>query len=103
MSSSASLVSNAAVAYSILSSLRLRRTVQSVVAGLYVHGFIPANRANHYQPSLKTGSIVRLGRLEIARFAHMHKITEHQFIIRFIPSTHIVFQIKLLTTSILLT
>ncbi|XP_013644582.1 uncharacterized protein LOC106349195 isoform X1 [Brassica napus] len=55
-----------------------------------IHGFIPANRASHYRSDLKTGSIVRLDRFEVARVAHMYKITEHQFLIRFIASTRIV-------------
>ncbi|KAF8117601.1 hypothetical protein N665_0009s0119 [Sinapis alba] len=38
-----------------------------------IHGFIPANRASHYR----------------ARCAHMYKITEHQFMIRFVPATGI--------------
>ena len=55
-----------------------------------IHGFIPANRANHYRSSLKTGSIVRLDRFDVARVAHTYKITEHQYVIRFIPSTRVV-------------
>ncbi|KAF3528229.1 hypothetical protein DY000_02043209 [Brassica cretica] len=55
-----------------------------------IHGFIPANRASHYRNDLKPGSIVRLDHFEVARVAHMYKITEHQFVIRFIPSTRIV-------------
>ncbi|KAG5393401.1 hypothetical protein IGI04_023364 [Brassica rapa subsp. trilocularis] len=55
-----------------------------------IHGFTPANRASHYQNDLKAGSIVRLDRFEVARVAHMYKIAEHQFLIRFIPSTRIV-------------
>ncbi|KAF8081120.1 hypothetical protein N665_0903s0002 [Sinapis alba] len=39
-----------------------------------IHGFIPANRASHYR---------------VARCAHMYKITEHQFMIRFVPATGI--------------
>ncbi|CAH8283331.1 unnamed protein product [Eruca vesicaria subsp. sativa] len=51
--------------------------------------FIPANRASHYRPSLKAGSIVRLDRFEVARVAHMYKVKEHQFLIRFLPSTRL--------------
>ncbi|XP_048627592.1 uncharacterized protein LOC125596554 isoform X2 [Brassica napus] len=108
-------VANAAVAYSTFESLRLGRAAQSVVARLIrfwdsrninkngefmgitillldeldsvIHGFIPANRASHYRNDLKTGSIVKLDRFEVARVAHMYKITEHQFLIRFIAST----------------
>ncbi|KAF3519746.1 hypothetical protein DY000_02061445 [Brassica cretica] len=54
-----------------------------------IHGFIPANRASHYRPDLKSGSILKVDRFEVARCAHMYKITEHQFVICFIPSTRI--------------
>uniref|UniRef100_A0A0D3BZL1 Replication protein A 70 kDa DNA-binding subunit B/D first OB fold domain-containing protein n=1 Tax=Brassica oleracea var. oleracea TaxID=109376 RepID=A0A0D3BZL1_BRAOL len=54
-----------------------------------IHCFIPANRANHYENDLKIGSIIRLDRFEVACVAHMYKITEHQFVIRFLPSTRI--------------
>ncbi|CAN7127038.1 unnamed protein product [Brassica rapa subsp. narinosa] len=54
-----------------------------------IHGFIPANRASHYRPDLKSGSIVKVDRFEVARCAHTYKITEHQFVIRFPPSTRI--------------
>lgn len=52
-----------------------------------IHGFIPANRASHYRNDLKVGSIVRLDRFEVACVSHMYKVTEHQFVLRFIPST----------------
>ena len=48
-----------------------------------IHCFIPANRANHYRNDLKTGSIIRLDHFEVACVAHMYKITEHQFVIRY--------------------
>ncbi|KAL0663120.1 hypothetical protein Bca4012_099957 [Brassica carinata] len=54
-----------------------------------INGFIPANLASQLRSSLKSGSIVRLNGFEVARIAHMYKITEHQFVIRFIPSTRI--------------
>ncbi|KAF2533414.1 hypothetical protein F2Q70_00029155 [Brassica cretica] len=108
MASSAAPVANAAaaIANSTFDSLRLGRSAQSVVGRLIrfwdsqninkngefmgittllldeldsvIHGFIPANRANQYRSSLKTGSIVRLDRFEVARVAHMYKIIEHQ-------------------------
>ncbi|KAL0670544.1 hypothetical protein Bca4012_033248 [Brassica carinata] len=56
-------VTNAAVAYSTFESLRLGRAAQSVVARLI-----------RFWDSL-------------ARVAHIYKITEHQFLIRFIAST----------------
>nr|VDD50590.1 unnamed protein product [Brassica oleracea] len=43
-------------------SLNLRVSLYSVI-----HGFIPARRANHYMPSLKVGSIVKVDRFEVAR------------------------------------
>ncbi|KAF3531282.1 hypothetical protein DY000_02040467 [Brassica cretica] len=49
--------------------------------------FIPARRANHYRPSLKAGSIVKVVRFEVARCSSMYKITDHLFLIRFIPPT----------------
>ncbi|CAN7000830.1 unnamed protein product [Brassica rapa subsp. trilocularis] len=83
MSSSDAQIAHAAVEYSTFASLRLGRT-DSVI-----HAFIPANRASHYRPSLKAGCIVRLERFEVTRVAHMYKVTEHQFLIRFLPSTHL--------------
>ncbi|KAF3546903.1 hypothetical protein DY000_02005292 [Brassica cretica] len=52
-----------------------------------IHGFIPAERANHYMPSLKAGSIVKVDRFEVARCSSMYKITDHPFLIRFISPT----------------
>ncbi|KAL0788760.1 hypothetical protein Bca101_005006 [Brassica carinata] len=52
-----------------------------------IQGFIPAGRANHYMPSLKTGSIVKVNRFEVARCSSMYKITDHPFLIRFISPT----------------
>ncbi|CAN6823882.1 unnamed protein product [Brassica oleracea] len=54
-----------------------------------IHAFTPANRASHYRPSLKAGCIVRLERFEVARVAHMYKVTEHQFLICFLPFTRL--------------
>ncbi|XP_018448437.1 uncharacterized protein LOC108819927 [Raphanus sativus] len=107
-------VANAA-AYSTFNSLRLGRAAQTVVCRLIrfwdsrnvtknneifgitillldeldsvIHGFIPANRASHYRNDLKVGSIVRLDCFEVACVPHMYKVTEHQFVLRFIPST----------------
>ncbi|KAL0740843.1 hypothetical protein Bca4012_082356 [Brassica carinata] len=108
----------AAVPHSTFNSLRLGRSAQSVVGRLIrfwdskninknsellgitillldemdsvIHGFIPANRASHYRSSLVSGSIVRLELFEVARVSHTYKVTEHQFMIRFLPSTRIV-------------
>nr|VDD21493.1 unnamed protein product [Brassica oleracea] len=43
-------------------SLNLRVSPYSVI-----HGFIPSGRANHYMPSLKAGSIVKVDRFEVAK------------------------------------
>ncbi|KAF3611382.1 hypothetical protein DY000_02051101 [Brassica cretica] len=52
-----------------------------------IHVYISAGRANHYKPSLKVGSIVKDDRFEVARCSSMYKITDHLFLIRFIPPT----------------
>ncbi|WZY70158.1 hypothetical protein YC2023_002398 [Brassica napus] len=52
-----------------------------------IHGFIPDGRANHYMPSLKAGSIVKVDHFEVARYSSMYKITDHPFLIRFISPT----------------
>ncbi|KAF2612448.1 hypothetical protein F2Q70_00009599 [Brassica cretica] len=52
-----------------------------------IHGFIPAGRANHYMPSLKVGSIVKVDRFKVARCSSMYKIIDHSFLIRFISPT----------------
>ncbi|KAL0681804.1 hypothetical protein Bca4012_048651 [Brassica carinata] len=52
-----------------------------------IFGFIPIGRANHYMPSLKAGSIVKVDRFEVARCSSMYKIIDHSFLIRFISPT----------------
>ncbi|KAF2572659.1 hypothetical protein F2Q70_00005714 [Brassica cretica] len=52
-----------------------------------IHGFTPVGRANHYMPSLKADSIVKVDRFEVARCSSMYKITDHPFLIRFISLT----------------
>ncbi|CAN8255486.1 unnamed protein product, partial [Cochlearia groenlandica] len=54
-----------------------------------IHGFITAARSNHYLPYLKVVSIVRVSRFEVARCANTYKLTDHPFLIRFIPQTTI--------------
>ncbi|KAF3527883.1 hypothetical protein DY000_02036201 [Brassica cretica] len=44
-------------------------------------------RANHYMPSLKEGSIVKVDHFEVARCSSMYTITDHPFLIRFISLT----------------
>ncbi|KAF3531270.1 hypothetical protein DY000_02039928 [Brassica cretica] len=52
-----------------------------------IHGFTPVGRANHYKPSLKAGSIVKVDRFEVTRCSSMYKITDHPFFIGFISLT----------------
>ncbi|CAN7040786.1 unnamed protein product [Brassica oleracea var. botrytis] len=57
------------------------------VVNSVIHGFTPVGRANHYMPSLKAGSIVKVDRFEVSRCSSMYKITDHPFLIRFISLT----------------
>ncbi|KAF2600842.1 hypothetical protein F2Q68_00008245 [Brassica cretica] len=52
-----------------------------------IHGFTPVGRANHYRPSLKEGSIVKVDHFEVARCSSMHTIIDHPFLIHFISLT----------------
>ncbi|CAG7902594.1 unnamed protein product [Brassica rapa] len=52
-----------------------------------IYGFISARRANHYMPSLKACSIVKVDRFQVARCSSMYKITNHPFLIRIISPT----------------
>ncbi|WZZ40379.1 hypothetical protein YC2023_036638 [Brassica napus] len=52
-----------------------------------IHGFTPVKRANHYMPSLKAGSIVKVDRFEVSRCSSMYRMTDHPFLIRFISLT----------------
>uniref|UniRef100_A0A0D2ZTI4 DUF223 domain-containing protein n=1 Tax=Brassica oleracea var. oleracea TaxID=109376 RepID=A0A0D2ZTI4_BRAOL len=52
-----------------------------------IHGFTPVGWANHYMPSLKADSIVKVDRFEVVRCSSMYKITDHSFLIRFISLT----------------
>uniref|UniRef100_A0A0D3CVR3 DUF223 domain-containing protein n=1 Tax=Brassica oleracea var. oleracea TaxID=109376 RepID=A0A0D3CVR3_BRAOL len=52
-----------------------------------IHRFTPVGRANHYMPSLKADSIVKVDCFEVAMCSSMYKITDHPFIIRFISLT----------------
>ncbi|KAG5411558.1 hypothetical protein IGI04_007877 [Brassica rapa subsp. trilocularis] len=62
--------------------LFLDKKVNSVI-----RGFTLDERANHYIPSLKGGSIVKVDRFEVVRCSNMYKITDHSFLIRFISLT----------------
>ncbi|KAF2543246.1 hypothetical protein F2Q68_00028923 [Brassica cretica] len=52
-----------------------------------IHGFTPVGRSNHYMPSLKVDSIVRVDRFEVVRCSSMYKIIDHPFPICFISLT----------------
>ncbi|KAF2619555.1 hypothetical protein F2Q68_00041855 [Brassica cretica] len=52
-----------------------------------IHEFTPVGRANHYMPSLKACSIVKVDHFEVAMFSSMYKINDHPFFIRFISLT----------------
>ncbi|KAF2535483.1 hypothetical protein F2Q68_00018821 [Brassica cretica] len=69
------------IRHSTFESLRVGRSSQSIASNLLayeipgtsrktvnsvIHGFISAGRANHYMPSLKAGSIVKVGRFVVA-------------------------------------
>ncbi|CAH8358076.1 unnamed protein product [Eruca vesicaria subsp. sativa] len=54
-----------------------------------IHGFIPAAQASFYRPSLLDGSVVKVSRFEVSRSPTTYKITEHPFVIRFLPQTTI--------------
>ncbi|WZZ82192.1 hypothetical protein YC2023_102764 [Brassica napus] len=113
---SASPVPQTSVRHSTFKSLRLGRSSQSIASGFLrfwdslnfkkdrefvgitvlfldekvnsvIHGFTPIGRANHYMPSLKADSIVKVDRFEVAMCSNMYKITDHPFLIRFISLT----------------
>ncbi|WZY78147.1 hypothetical protein YC2023_024531 [Brassica napus] len=104
------------VRHSTFESLRLGRSRQSIASGFLrlwdslnfkkdkefvgitvlfldekvnsvIYGFTPVGRANHYMPSLKACSIVKVDRFEVARCSSMYKITDHPFLICFISLT----------------
>ncbi|KAF2568588.1 hypothetical protein F2Q68_00026928 [Brassica cretica] len=52
-----------------------------------IHGFTPVGRANHYMPSLKAGSIVKVDCFEVGRCSNMYMITDHPLLICFISLT----------------
>ncbi|CAN6909811.1 unnamed protein product [Brassica oleracea] len=54
-----------------------------------IHGFIPAARSGHYRPGLRSGSVVKVSRFEVARCTKMYKITYNPFVIWFLPQTTI--------------
>ncbi|CAN8320575.1 unnamed protein product [Cochlearia groenlandica] len=54
-----------------------------------IHGFITDARASNYRPYLKAGSIFRVSRFEVARCANTYKLTDHPYLIRFIPQSTI--------------
>ncbi|KAL1224486.1 hypothetical protein V5N11_035941 [Cardamine amara subsp. amara] len=55
-----------------------------------IHGFIPAAHAEKFRNVLREGVIFCLGGFEVQRCTNLYKITDHPFVIRFLPSTTIV-------------
>uniref|UniRef100_A0A0D3EF95 DUF223 domain-containing protein n=1 Tax=Brassica oleracea var. oleracea TaxID=109376 RepID=A0A0D3EF95_BRAOL len=53
-----------------------------ILCDSWVHS---VGRANQYMSSLKAGSIVKVVHFEVARCSGIYKITDHSFLIRFIP------------------
>uniref|UniRef100_A0A0D3CDD1 DUF223 domain-containing protein n=1 Tax=Brassica oleracea var. oleracea TaxID=109376 RepID=A0A0D3CDD1_BRAOL len=87
---------------SIFGSLRLGRAAQSVVARLIRFWDSRNINKNNGFTGITIILLDELARIvlilfyvpsldnfEVARVAHMYKITEHQFVIRFLPSTRI--------------
>ncbi|WZZ13975.1 hypothetical protein YC2023_107064 [Brassica napus] len=92
------------VSHSTFESLRLGRNSQSIAAGFFrfldslnfkkesefmgiTILFLDEKRANHYMLSLKFGSIDKVVHFEHVRCSSMYKITDHPFLICFIPPT----------------
>ncbi|WZZ16209.1 hypothetical protein YC2023_109298 [Brassica napus] len=95
------------VCHSTFEYLRLGRSSQSIAFGFFalrfpelqerqgvcgnhdfvIHGFTSVGRANHYMPSLKESSIVKVDRFEVARCSSMYKINDHSFVLCFISLT----------------
>ncbi|VVB16788.1 unnamed protein product [Arabis nemorensis] len=55
-----------------------------------IHGFIPAARANEYRDVLREGLIFQLSVFEVGRCTNLYRITDHPFVVRFLPDTTIV-------------
>ncbi|KAF3590098.1 hypothetical protein F2Q69_00027323 [Brassica cretica] len=77
--------SSPSIAYGLLrfwDSLNFKKDTEFLDSWVY-----SARRANYYIPSLKTGSIVKVDRFEVARCSSMYMITDHSFLICFISPT----------------
>ncbi|KAL0771445.1 hypothetical protein Bca101_036596 [Brassica carinata] len=78
--------------FGTLRTLRIRPLIQNLTLQLQnsvIYRFIPAGRSPYYRSLLKAGSVVRVSCFEVARCTNMYKITDHPFVIRFIPQTTI--------------
>ncbi|CAH2061019.1 unnamed protein product, partial [Thlaspi arvense] len=53
-------------------------------------GFIPAGRADQFRPLLREDAVFNIGIFEVGRCTNLYKITDHPFVIRFLPATTIV-------------
>ncbi|EOA18266.1 hypothetical protein CARUB_v10006759mg [Capsella rubella] len=54
-----------------------------------IHCFIPAARASQFRNVLQEGVIFSVAGFEVGRCTNLYKITDHPFVIRFLPSTTI--------------
>ncbi|CAH2078190.1 unnamed protein product, partial [Thlaspi arvense] len=53
-------------------------------------GFIPAGRADQFRQLLREDAVFNIGRFEVGRCINLYRITDHPFVIRFLPATTIV-------------
>ncbi|KAL0794568.1 hypothetical protein Bca101_065945 [Brassica carinata] len=90
MSPTASPVSQTSVTgvrHSTFESLRLGRSSQSIVAGLLRFWDSLNFKKNSEFMAISENRFVKVNRFEVARCSSMYKITDHPFLIRFIPPT----------------
>ncbi|VYS46106.1 unnamed protein product [Arabidopsis thaliana] len=55
-----------------------------------IHVFIPAALASHFRQVLREGIIFNVSGFEVGRCTKLYKITDHPFLLRFLPATTII-------------
>ncbi|CAD5327063.1 unnamed protein product [Arabidopsis thaliana] len=55
-----------------------------------IHAFIPAALASHFRQVLREGIIFNVSGFEVGRCTKLYKITDHPFLLRFLPATTII-------------
>ncbi|XP_019097170.1 PREDICTED: uncharacterized protein LOC104771608 isoform X2 [Camelina sativa] len=55
-----------------------------------INAFIPSASASQFRHVLREGVIFNVGGIEVGRCQKLYKITEHPYVIRFLPATSIV-------------